>query len=228
MTGGPAPRESRAQRYFDIIIALVALILLFPLCAAIALVVRLSSRGPAIFRQTRVGRAGREFRILKFRTMIVDSPSGGPLVTVTRDPRITTVGAFLRKTKLDELPQLVNVLRGEMSIVGPRPEVPKYVALYPRDACIAVLAVRPGMTDYSSIVLRDEQGLLAMEEDPERYYCDHLIPYKLALGAHYARTRTLAQDVRLILLTLVAIVAPDSAPLQHLRASVAHFDHYLT
>jgi lipopolysaccharide/colanic/teichoic acid biosynthesis glycosyltransferase len=187
-----------AKRSFDIVIVSIGILVLWPLLLVIALVVRLDSPGSALFRQTRVGRHGREFQLLKFRTMFSDPVVQGPLLTVTGDPRITRFGAFLRSSKLDELPQLFNVLRGEMSLVGPRPEVPRFVAMYPTDVRDLVLSVRPGITDDASIEFRHESELLAKVEDPEALYVTEILPRKLKYYTDYAREHTLWKDVRTI------------------------------
>jgi lipopolysaccharide/colanic/teichoic acid biosynthesis glycosyltransferase len=190
------------KRIFDFLLAGFGLVLLAPLLLAIAVAIRLESPGPAFFRQERIGRRGVPFRIHKFRTMRHDPLHGGPQITVGEDARITHVGAFLRRSKLDELPQLIDVLRGAMSLVGPRPEVARYVALYPAELRDVVLSVRPGITDLASIEYRDEAAALARAADPEREYIEVVMPKKLALAALYVRTRTLGGDVRLIWRTL--------------------------
>jgi lipopolysaccharide/colanic/teichoic acid biosynthesis glycosyltransferase len=190
------------KRIFDFLLAGFGLVLLAPLLLAIAVAIRLESPGPAFFRQERIGRRGVPFRIHKFRTMRHDPLHGGPKITVGEDARITHVGAFLRRSKLDELPQLIDVLRGAMSLVGPRPEVARYVALYPAELRDVVLSVRPGITDLASIEYRDEAAALARAADPEREYIEVVMPKKLALAALYVRTRTLGGGVRLIWRTL--------------------------
>lgn len=190
------------KRLFDLTGALLALALLWPLLLAIALAVRLDSPGPALFRQERVGRHGRSFRIHKFRTMAADAPARGLPLTVGADPRITRVGAWLRRTRLDELPQFIDILRGDMSLVGPRPEVPRYVALYPPALRDRVLAVRPGLTDPASLQFIDEAALLAAAADPEREYVDVILPRKLALAADYAERATLTGDLCVLWRTL--------------------------
>ncbi|MBX3601716.1 MAG: sugar transferase [Rubrivivax sp.] len=190
------------KRLFDLTGALLALALLWPLLLAIALAVRLDSPGPALFRQERVGRHGRPFRIHKFRTMAADAPARGLPLTVGADPRITRVGAWLRRTRLDELPQFLDILRGDMSLVGPRPEVPRYVALYPPALRDRVLAVRPGLTDPASLQFIDEAALLAAAADPEREYVDVILPRKLALAADYAERATLTGDLCVLWRTL--------------------------
>jgi lipopolysaccharide/colanic/teichoic acid biosynthesis glycosyltransferase len=196
-----------AKRLFDLLLSGLGLVLLAPLLLGIALWVKLDSRGPVLFHQQRVGRFGRPFMIHKFRTMAVDAPARGPQITVGADPRITRAGQVLRRTKLDELPQLWDVLRGAMSLVGPRPEVPKYVALYPQEMRQLLLSVRPGITDLASLQYRDESAVLAAAADPERAYVEQVLPAKLALSACYVREATLIGDLRLIWATLATLVS---------------------
>ena len=191
-----------AKRLFDLIGATLALLLLAPLLAAVAVAIRVDSPGPVFFRQERVGRGGVLFRIHKFRTMRVDAPALGLQVTVGRDARITRVGHWLRHHRIDELPQFIDVLLGHMSLVGPRPEVPRYVALYPASLKVLVLAVRPGITDPASLANLDEPALLAAASDPEREYIDHVLPRKLALQAEYAANATLWSDLLVLGRTL--------------------------
>ncbi len=192
-----------AKRVFDVICSALGLLLLSPLLMVAAVWVKLDSPGPVLFRQTRVGRFGVPFTIHKFRTMRTSAP--GAQITVGEDPRITRAGRLLRATKLDELPQLWDVLRGAMSLVGPRPEVPRYVAVYPAELREVVLSVRPGITDPASLRFRNESELLAKAADPEREYVDVVLPAKLRLAADYVRNASLAGDVRLILATLGAL-----------------------
>lgn len=189
------------KRAFDIAFAAVLLVLLSPLLLVFALAVALTSPGGAFFRQVRVGRGGREFRLLKFRSMRPGSEAKGQLTIGGRDPRITAVGYVLRKTKLDELPQLWNVLKGDMSVVGPRPEVPKYVALYTAEQR-AVLSVRPGITGMASLDYIDENELLARAADPESAYIHEVMPAKLALDLRYVRERSFLLDLRIIVATV--------------------------
>ncbi len=198
---------SMAKRLFDLLCAGIGLLLLSPLLAVVAVWVKLDSPGPVMFRQERVGRFGRTFRIHKFRTMRVDAPKLGPQITVGDDARITRSGRWLRASKVDELPQLWDVLRGAMSLVGPRPEVPRYVAMYPAELREVVLSVRPGITDPASLSFRNESELLARAEDPEREYVEVVMPMKLRLAADYVRNASLGGDIRLILATLGAIKA---------------------
>jgi len=192
-----------SKRLFDILAAGLGLALLSPLLLLTAAWVRLDSPGPVLFRQTRVGRFGVPFTIHKFRTMRV---APGAAITVGADPRITRSGRVLRATKLDELPQLWDVLRGAMSLVGPRPELPIYVALYPDDLRDRVLAVRPGITDPASLAFSHEAELLAAAADPEREYREVILPAKLHLSAAYAAQASLATDLRLIALTLARVL----------------------
>jgi len=193
-----------AKRAFDLLVAGCALALLSPLMLAIALWVRLDSPGPVLFRQQRVGRHGVPFRIRKFRTM-VQGAAGLPL-TVGADPRITRAGAFLRRHRLDELPQLIDVLQGTMSLVGPRPEVPRYVALYPSALRERALAVRPGLTDPASLSHLDEAARLAAAADPEREYVEHILPAKLQQAVAYAERATLATDIAVLARTALRLL----------------------
>ena len=190
------------KRLFDLLGSAVGLALLSPLLLAIALWIKLDSPGPVFFRQQRVGRFGALFRIHKFRSMSDGAPLAGPEITVGADPRITRAGRVLRRTKLDELPQLIDVLFGTMSLVGPRPEVPRYVAMYPADVRDKVLSVRPGITDPASIEYVEESALLARAADPERVYIEQIMPAKLQHAARYVEQMSVANDVRLILATL--------------------------
>ena len=195
-----------AKRLFDLLVAGCALLLLLPLFAALALAIKFDSPGPVFFRQQRVGRHGKLFRIHKFRSMVADAPARGPEVTVGRDARITRIGHLLRDHRLDELAQLIDVVKGDMSLVGPRPEVPRYVAHYPAGLREQVLAVRPGITDPASLEHLDEAALLAGAADPEREYIERILPRKLALQAAYAARATLRSDLGVILRTLRLLV----------------------
>lgn len=195
-----------AKRAMDIVVSAAALCVLWPVLLLIALAIVVDDPGPVFYRQVRVGRGGKPFRIFKFRTMVVDADRKGLAITVGRDSRITRVGAFLRKTKLDELAQLLNVLCGQMSFVGPRPEVPRYVELYtPYQR--QVLLVRPGITDYASIAYRNENDLLAGADDPERMYIETIMPDKIELNMRYLKEISPLTDVRLILKTIIAVIA---------------------
>ena len=194
-----------AKRLFDLVGATLALIVLSPLLLFAALRIKLDSPGPVFFRQQRVGRHGVLFRIHKFRTMVHGAPGLG--ITVGADPRITRVGAWLRRTRIDELPQFIDVLRGTMSLVGPRPEVPRYVAHYPPGLRERALAVRPGLTDPASLAFIDEAEQLACSADPERTYIEDLLPRKLQLAADYAERASLATDLALLWQTLRMLLA---------------------
>lgn len=202
-----------AKRLFDVAVCLLLLPLLALPMLGLALWVRLDSPGPALFRQTRVGRGGRLFRIHKFRTMRHDGASGAdgadsgsaPQITAAGDVRITRAGRWLRRSKLDELPQLIDVLKGDMSLVGPRPEVPRYMTLYPPEARARILSLRPGLTDRAAIAFRDEEALLAAAADPERTYIETIMPRKQALYLQYAAQHSLADDCRILWETLRAV-----------------------
>jgi len=194
-----------AKRLFDILGAALALAVLSPLLLFAALRIKLDSPGPVFFRQQRVGRHGVPFRIHKFRTMAQGVP--GLEITVGADPRITRVGAWLRRTRIDELPQFIDVLQGTMSLVGPRPEVPRYVAHYPPGLRERALAVRPGLTDPASLAFIDEAEQLACSADPERTYIEDLLPRKLQLAADYAERASLATDLALLWQTLRMLLA---------------------
>lgn len=194
--------DRMVKRLFDVLGAGLGLLLLAPLFVVVALWIKLDSPGPVLFRQQRVGRHGALFRIHKFRTMQPDAPLLGRQITVGADRRVTRAGRFLRRTKLDELPQLIDVLSGRMSLVGPRPEVPRYVAMYPAALRDKVLSVRPGITDPASIAYRDESTLLAAAVDPERFYIEQIMPAKLALAARYVEQMSFLNDARVIGATL--------------------------
>ena len=200
----PRPLYAFAKRTLDLLAAAVGLILLSPLFLLAAIAIKLESRGPVLFLQQRVGRHFVPFHICKFRTMVPDAEKRGAQLTAGADPRITRVGRVLRKTKLDELPQLINIARGEMSLVGPRPEVPKYVELL-RDQYVDILTVRPGLTDPASIKYRDESELLANSADPEREYIERILPDKLAISRAYIARATLWSDVGVFVATLIRV-----------------------
>ncbi|MEF7614743.1 sugar transferase [Aquincola sp. MAHUQ-54] len=196
-----------AKRLFDLLFGGLALLLLAPAGLAVALWIKLDSRGPVFFRQERVGRHGRTFRIHKFRTMALSTAAGGPLLTVGDDPRITRAGRWLRRHRVDELPQLIDVLKGDMSLVGPRPEVPKYVALYPEALRARVLSVRPGITDPVSLEHRDEGERLARAADPEQEYVQVILPAKLRGAAAYAERATLWTDLCVLVRSVRVLLA---------------------
>ncbi|MBY4599268.1 sugar transferase [Ottowia caeni] len=194
-----------AKRALDLGLALVALPLVLPLMAAVSLWVRLDSPGPVLFRQERVGRDGQLFRIHKFRTMHVQAAGAGPQLTAAGDARVTRAGRWLRRTKLDELPQLIDVLKGDMSLVGPRPEVPRYMALYADDVRQKILSVKPGITDRAAIEFLDEERLLALSDNPEATYVQHIMPIKQAYYLEYVDQHSVAGDLRILLDTLRAL-----------------------
>lgn len=193
------------KRTVDLFLGAVILIFMSPVLAAVALAILFESGRPVLFSQVRAGRHFRDFRILKFRTMVVGN--SGPSITVAGDRRITRVGAILRKTKLDEVPQFWNVIRGDMSIVGPRPEVPEYVSMF-RQRYEQILALRPGITDYASIYFRNEEEMLSHSSDPFIEYCERVLPAKLDLADKYLRERSLMRDLRIILLSALVAFGP--------------------
>ena len=207
------------KRAFDIVVAAIGLLLVSPLMIAVVLLVKLSSPGPAMFKQERIGRHFRPFLILKFRTMVHDAPNRGGPITCGADPRITKVGSLLRKCKIDEIPQLINVLRGDMSLVGPRPEVRRYVEMF-REDYEEILQVRPGITDPASIKYRDEAVVLGQAENPEGEYVQHVLPEKISLSKEYVRRASLRLDLFIILKTLLRLSAdrirrPARETIQH-------------
>jgi lipopolysaccharide/colanic/teichoic acid biosynthesis glycosyltransferase len=202
----PSPRKRVAKRAMDIALSSLALVLLLPVFGAIAVAIKLDSAGPVLFRQKRVGRGGTLFAIRKFRTMVVQAPVLGGSLTLRNDPRVTRVGAFLRRHKLDELPQLLDVLLGTMSLVGPRPEVPELMACYaPADAAL-ICSVPPGMTDYASILFRNESDLLEASDDPRVYYRTVIMPLKLRHYERYIRDIGVLTDLRIMLATVALLV----------------------
>jgi lipopolysaccharide/colanic/teichoic acid biosynthesis glycosyltransferase len=204
VVSGETARENLrpGKRILDVVAATCGLVLLSPCFVLIAILVKADSKGPVFFRQKRVGRGFHEFRILKFRTMIVDAPLKGGDLTEPRDPRITPIGRILRKAKIDELPQLINVFRGEMSLVGPRPEVPRYVELF-RGDYEELLQVRPGITDLASLKYRDESSVLGEASDPEHEYVTRILPDKIALAREYLQRASLSFDMWVIVQTIV-------------------------
>ncbi|MNQ51133.1 putative undecaprenyl-phosphate N-acetylgalactosaminyl 1-phosphate transferase [compost metagenome] len=193
------------KRLFDICCSALGLLVLLPFLALIAIAIKLDSPGPVFFRQERVGRRGVPFRIHKLRSMQVRHSAIDRQITVGADARITRVGRLIRQWKLDELVQLIDVLRGDMSLVGPRPEVPRYVAMYPDDARDEILSVRPGITDLASIQFRNESTILAQSTDPERAYQEVILPEKLRLQQQYVRTRSFTGDLAILFKTAAAI-----------------------
>jgi lipopolysaccharide/colanic/teichoic acid biosynthesis glycosyltransferase len=193
------------KRVFDLALASLALLLLSPLLFLVAVMIKFDSRGPFFFRQERIGRGGRPFLIFKFRTMVQDAPSKGGAITFRNDPRITGVGKWLRRTKIDELPQLLNIMKGQMSFVGPRPEVRKYVDLFRQDFD-EILQVRPGLTDLASLRYRDEAELLGSFENPEEAYRQQILPDKIRLAKEYLRQSSMLFDMALIFRTFLKIL----------------------
>lgn len=195
-----------AKRIFDLVIGMSALVLSLPIGAIAAVAIKLDGGGPVLYRAQRAGQGGRRFTMFKFRTMVTsgDSRTPTPAITASGDPRVTRVGRILRLTKIDELPQLVNVLRGDMSIVGPRPEDPRYVSDY-TDCQRKVLQLRPGITGPSAIAFRDEEAVLANAPDLERAYREDILPAKLAIDLDYCARRSMAGDVRLVARTILAV-----------------------
>lgn len=205
------------KRAFDLNVSLFSLILLSPLILAIALWIKLDSRGPVFYRGVRVGRFGRSFRIYKFRTMVADAEKISGSSTADDDPRITRIGKILRRYKLDETPQLINVVKGDMSLVGPRPEVREYVDMYTEEEK-AILQVRPGITDWASLWNSDEGAVLAGCGDPDRAYLELIRPTKIKLQLKYLRHHPLWVDLKILLLTLLKVSRKDRAPGEVLEA----------
>ena len=192
------------KRAFDLLSSVLGLIILSPLFIFISIWVKTSSKGPIFFVQKRVGRDFKEFNLYKFRSMVVDAPKKGLQITSGDDPRITKVGKFIRKTKIDELPQLINVIKGEMSLVGPRPEVKKYVDIK-KDEYKKVLSVLPGITDLAAIEFRDEEKILEGFENKEKAYIEIILPQKIALYNKYIDNISFKSDIKIILQTLKVI-----------------------
>lgn len=192
-------------RFFDFILSLVGLVLLAPIFIVLAIWIKIDSKGPVFYKQVRVGQNGIDFGLFKFRSMVVDADKKGLITVGGRDPRITRSGYFIRKYKLDELPQLINVLVGDMSLVGPRPEVRKYVDLY-TDEQQKVLSVKPGITDYASIEYMDENEILGKSSDPEKTYIEEIMPEKIKYNMKYIQNKNVSEYFKIIFLTLLKIV----------------------
>jgi lipopolysaccharide/colanic/teichoic acid biosynthesis glycosyltransferase len=214
LKGSLSPRTglylNGGKRIVDFLLSLSGLVLLSPIFLVVSCLVRISSPGPILYRQRRIGRNGMPFWILKFRSMRDGADQMGGSITPANDPRVTAIGSFLRKWKLDELPQLWNVLKGDMSFVGPRPEIPAYVAGY-SDEQRRVLNVRPGITDLASLRYRDEGGVLQRTHDPDRLYREEILPHKLSLNLQYLQNVSFAEDISLIVRTLKSVVAHSQA-----------------
>jgi lipopolysaccharide/colanic/teichoic acid biosynthesis glycosyltransferase len=206
------------KRTFDIIVSFLGLLVLTPLLLLLAVVIKLDSPGPIFFRQERIGRGFRPFFIFKFRTMVQNLSDQGRLITVGDDPRITRVGRFLRKSKFDELPQLINVLKGDMSLVGPRPEVRRYVELFRKDY-EQILKIRPGITDLASLKYHDEAAVLKRFENPEAEYCNRILPDKISLSKEYVEKSSFIFDLALLVKTLPKIFGRSSARIMFFRDS---------
>ena len=192
-------------RFFDFILSLVGLVVLAPIFIVLAILIKIDSKGPVFYKQVRVGQNGIDFGLFKFRSMVVDADKKGLITVGGRDPRITRSGYFIRKYKLDELPQLINVLVGDMSLVGPRPEVKKYVELY-TDEQQKVLSVKPGITDYASIEYMDENEILGKSTDPEKTYIEEIMPEKIKYNMKYIKNRSLIEYFKIIFLTVLKII----------------------
>ena len=192
-------------RFFDFILSLVGLVVLAPIFIVLAIWIKIDSKGPVFYKQVRVGQNGIDFGLFKFRSMVVDADKKGLITVGGRDPRITHSGYFIRKYKLDELPQLINVLVGDMSLVGPRPEVRKYVDLYTDDQQ-KVLSVKPGITDYASIEYMDENEILGKSSDPEKTYIEEIMPEKIKYNMKYILNKNISEYFKIIFLTLLKIV----------------------
>lgn len=195
------------KRLLDIISSCVVLLLLCPIFLVIAIIIKIDSYGPVFFPQIRVGKNFKPFRLYKFRTMVSDAPEKGPAITVVNDPRITKIGRFLRRTKIDEFPQLFNVIKGDMSIVGPRPEIAKYVEMF-QNEYKEILQIKPGITDYATIEFRDEEGILKKYSNTETGYIKEVLPVKIELYKKYLRDKSLFTDLKLIFLTFWKIIKP--------------------
>lgn len=208
-TAPASPLTLALKRALDVAGSALGLVILLPLFPLVALAIKLDSPGPVLFRQERSGRHGHPFRIFKFRSMTV--AASGSALTVRADKRVTRIGAFLRRTKLDELPQLINVLSGDMSLVGPRPEVPEFMRYYTPEQSAVILSMRPGMTDYAAILFRDESALLDGDEDPVSFYRHRIMPIKFAHYERYSRDIGVLNDLRIILAT-VLLLATGQVP----------------
>lgn len=193
------------KRIFDVIVSGIGIIILSPLFIIISILIKLDSEGTIFFKQRRVGKNKKIFYIYKFRTMVTDAEKIGRQITIGNDSRITRVGKFIRKYKLDEFPQLINVLKGEMSLVGPRPEVPRYVELYDEKQ-EKILLVKPGITDYASIKFRNENDILGKSLDPDREYIENVMPTKINLNLKYISEISLVTDIKIIIDTIIAII----------------------
>jgi lipopolysaccharide/colanic/teichoic acid biosynthesis glycosyltransferase len=211
MTMEPINSSDRPKRYFDFVLSLIALIVLSPILIAVAMIIKFGSPGPIFYRGLRIGLRGRPFHICKFRTMVINAEKLGGSATAEDDPRITPIGKFLRRHKLDELPQFLNVFFGDMSLVGPRPEVAKYVEMYSEEEQ-AILDLRPGITDWASIWNSNEAAVLEGSKDPEKTYEELIRPTKLALQLFYARNHSLSIDIKILAHTFCKLLIKDWTP----------------
>ena len=191
------------KRLFDLVLSICGILFLLPFFIIVSVLIKLDSDGDIIFKQTRVTKDGKEFKIFKFRTMKPNTEKQGQ-ITIGADNRITSIGSFLRKTKLDELPQLFNIIMGDMSFVGPRPEVPKYVAMYTQDQR-EILKVRAGITDYASIYFSNESEILGKQKNPEKFYIEKIMPYKIELNKKYIKEAGIITDIKIIFLTIFKV-----------------------
>ncbi|MBC2852535.1 sugar transferase [Cetobacterium sp. 2G large] len=191
------------KRLFDLVLSICGILFLLPFFIIVSILIKLDSDGDVIFKQIRVTKNGKEFKIFKFRTMRPNTEKQGQ-ITIGADNRITSIGRFLRKTKLDELPQLFNIVIGDMSFVGPRPEVPKYVAMYTEDQK-EILKVRAGITDYASIYFSNESEILGKQREPEKFYIEKIMPYKIELNKKYIKEAGLITDIKIIFLTIFKV-----------------------
>jgi lipopolysaccharide/colanic/teichoic acid biosynthesis glycosyltransferase len=198
------------KRIFDLICAAIGLLLLSPVFLIIGIIIR-QDGGPAFFRQERVGLNGKTFRIFKFRTMTVNAEQQGTQITAGHDPRITGIGSIMRKTKIDELPQLINVFLGQMSLVGPRPEVPAYVERWSKEDQNIILSVKPGMTDYASLIYSDEQTVLGASDNPDKVYLEEVMPHKLSFYRKYVQEQSFWLDLRIIIATILKLIGVNAA-----------------
>ncbi len=192
------------KRLFDVVVAAIGLLVLLPIFGVVAILIKLDSSGPVFFRQERMGRGFRSFSVYKFRTMVKDAPLKGGPITFGDDPRVTRLGRLLRKSKVDELPQLVNVLKGDMSLVGPRPEVRRYVEMFSRDY-EEILRIRPGITDLASLRYRNEAEILGKATNPEEEYVQRILPEKIQLAREYIKHSSFSFDLLLIAKTLLTV-----------------------
>ncbi|MDP0506691.1 MAG: sugar transferase [Fusobacterium sp. JB019] len=192
------------KRLFDVIVSFLGIIFFLPLMVLVGIIIKLTSKGPILFKQIRVTKNEKLFEIYKFRTMR-ENTEGSKQITIGADKRITKIGKLLRVTKIDELPQLLNVFKGDMSFVGPRPEVPRYVKLY-SDKQKEILKVRAGITDYASIIFSEESEILGKVDDPEKFYIEKIMPYKIDLNKRYLKKIGVISDIKLIIITILKII----------------------